>query len=139
MRRIKKNAMSDFKFYNEKSNQKEIRLTLQEAKELITDLALITGRLGKTIEEIHGKLDKLIAIHEKLNRSDMVSTFKTCVNSGFTLNTDASTLTATGKNTIHATIATFGARSKPSRITSGAASAATKWPKCSMSSLSSRP
>ena len=43
----------------EKTNQKEIRLTLQEAKDLITDLALITGRLGKTIEEIHVKLDKL--------------------------------------------------------------------------------
>ena len=43
----------------EKTNQKEIRLTLQEAKDLITDLSLITGRLGKTIEEIHVKLDKL--------------------------------------------------------------------------------
>lgn len=43
----------------EKTNQKEIRITLQEAKELITDLALITSKLGKTIDEIHRKLDKL--------------------------------------------------------------------------------
>jgi len=43
----------------EKSNQREIRLTLQEGKDLIADLALITGRLGKTIDEIHAKLDKL--------------------------------------------------------------------------------
>ena len=42
----------------EKTNQKEIRITLQEAKELITDLALITSKLGKTIDEINGKLDK---------------------------------------------------------------------------------
>ncbi len=37
----------------EKSNQKEIRITIQEARELTTELALITGKLGKTIQEIH--------------------------------------------------------------------------------------
>jgi septation ring formation regulator EzrA len=51
----------------EKTNQKEIRLTLQEAKDLITDLALITGRLGKTIEEIHVKLDKLNTTTQEIN------------------------------------------------------------------------
>ena len=51
----------------EKTNQKEIRLTLQEAKDLITDLSLITGRLGKTIEEIHVKLDKLNTTTQEIN------------------------------------------------------------------------
>jgi len=37
----------------EKSNQKEVRMTIQEARELTTELALITGKLGKTIQEIH--------------------------------------------------------------------------------------
>lgn len=43
----------------EKTNQKEIRLTVQEARELITDLSLLTNKLGKHIQEIHAKLDKL--------------------------------------------------------------------------------
>lgn len=51
----------------EKTNQKEIRLTLQEAKDLVTDLALITSKLGKTIEEIHGKLDKLNTATQEIN------------------------------------------------------------------------
>ena len=37
----------------EKSNQKEIRITIQEARELTNELALITAKLGKTIQEIH--------------------------------------------------------------------------------------
>jgi hypothetical protein len=51
----------------EKTNQKEIRITLQEAKELITDLALITSKLGKTIDEINGKLDKLTSQTQEIN------------------------------------------------------------------------
>jgi methyl-accepting chemotaxis protein len=43
----------------EKSNQKEIRITIQEGKELVNDLALITGKLSQTINQIHSKLDKL--------------------------------------------------------------------------------
>lgn len=43
----------------EKSNQKEIRITIQEAKELVNDLALITGKLSQTISQINSKLDKL--------------------------------------------------------------------------------
>lgn len=50
----------------EKSNQKEIRLTIQEAKELTTDLALLTANLGKQIESIHTKLDKLTADQEQI-------------------------------------------------------------------------
>ena len=36
----------------EKSNQKEIRITIQEARELTNELALITAKLGKTIHQI---------------------------------------------------------------------------------------
>lgn len=43
----------------EKTNQKEIRITVQEARELVTDLSLLTTKLGKHIQEIHAKLDKL--------------------------------------------------------------------------------
>lgn len=43
----------------EKSNQKEIRLTVQEAREIVTDLSILTSKLGKHIEEIHAKLDKI--------------------------------------------------------------------------------
>jgi urease gamma subunit len=40
----------------EKSQQKEIRISIQEARELVTDLALITAKLGKTVQEIHQTL-----------------------------------------------------------------------------------
>lgn len=43
----------------EKTNQKEIRITVHEARELVTDLSLLTTKLGKHIQEIHAKLDKL--------------------------------------------------------------------------------
>ncbi len=42
----------------EKTNQKEIRITVQEARELVTDLSLLTSKLGKQIQEIHARLDK---------------------------------------------------------------------------------
>jgi septation ring formation regulator EzrA len=59
----------------EKTNQKEIRITLQEAKELITDLALITSKLGKTIDDINGKLDKLTIQTQEINVSMDGGTF----------------------------------------------------------------
>lgn len=37
----------------EKSQQREIRITLQEAKELINDLAIITAKTAKNVQEIH--------------------------------------------------------------------------------------
>ena len=43
----------------EKSNQKEIRITIQEASELTNELALITAKLGKTIQEIHQILSEV--------------------------------------------------------------------------------
>lgn len=43
----------------DKSNAKEIRLTMKEAKDLVDELALVSGRLNKTVLEIHQKLDKI--------------------------------------------------------------------------------
>jgi predicted trehalose synthase len=37
----------------ERAQQKEIRLTIQEARELTAELAVVTSKLGKTITEIH--------------------------------------------------------------------------------------
>lgn len=43
----------------ERSQQKDIRITIQEARELINELAIITGRLGKTVQEIHTMLAEI--------------------------------------------------------------------------------
>lgn len=51
----------------EKSNQKEIRITIQEGKELVSDLAIITSKLAKTINEIHAKMDKLNVQEAEIN------------------------------------------------------------------------
>jgi septation ring formation regulator EzrA len=51
----------------EKTNQKEIRLTIQEARELTTDLSLLTSKLGKQITEIHSKLDKLTGEQQQIS------------------------------------------------------------------------
>jgi hypothetical protein len=40
----------------ERSQQKEIRISLQEARDLTTELALMTSKLGQTIGEIHQML-----------------------------------------------------------------------------------
>lgn len=40
----------------EKSQQKEIRISVQEAKELAYELAVLTSKLGKTVQEIHSML-----------------------------------------------------------------------------------
>ena len=50
----------------EKTNQKEIRITIQEARELTTDLALLTSRLGTTVQEVHTMLRKMKAENEEL-------------------------------------------------------------------------
>jgi septation ring formation regulator EzrA len=51
----------------EKTNQKEIRLSVQEAREIVTDLSVLTSKLGKHIEDIHQKLDKIEAVSAQLN------------------------------------------------------------------------
>ena len=43
----------------EKSQQKEIRITIQEAKELTAELAILTSKLGKTVQEIHQMLSEI--------------------------------------------------------------------------------
>jgi len=43
----------------EKTNQKEIRLSIEEARSIVTDLSILTSKLGKHIEEIHSKIDNL--------------------------------------------------------------------------------
>lgn len=40
----------------EKSQQKEIRITVQEARELTAELAILTSKLGRTVQEIHQML-----------------------------------------------------------------------------------
>ena len=52
----------------EKSQQKEIRITIQEARELTTDLAVLTSKLGKTVQEIH---KALLEIRESSNNIDV--------------------------------------------------------------------
>jgi septation ring formation regulator EzrA len=43
----------------EKSQQKEIRITIQEARDLTSELAIITSRLGQTVTEIHKALNEI--------------------------------------------------------------------------------
>jgi len=51
----------------EKSNQKEIKITLQEGKELAYDLALITSKLSQTISEIGSKMNKLSVAEQSID------------------------------------------------------------------------
>lgn len=43
----------------ERSQQKEIRITIQEAKELTQELAILTAQMGKTVQEIHQMLSEI--------------------------------------------------------------------------------
>jgi len=43
----------------EKTQQKDIRVTIQEARELTAELAILTSRLGKTVNEIHQMLAEI--------------------------------------------------------------------------------
>jgi ABC-type transporter Mla subunit MlaD len=43
----------------EKGQQKEIRITIQEARDLTAELAIMTGKLGKTVQEIHSMLAEI--------------------------------------------------------------------------------
>lgn len=40
----------------ERSQQKEIRISIQEARDLTNELAILTAKLGKTVQEIHQML-----------------------------------------------------------------------------------
>ena len=52
----------------EKSQQKEIRITIQEARELTTELASMTAKLGKTVQEIH---QLLVEIKDSTTKIDV--------------------------------------------------------------------
>jgi len=43
----------------ERSQQKEIRISMQEARDLTTELALMSSKLGKTVSEIHQMLSTI--------------------------------------------------------------------------------
>lgn len=43
----------------EKSQQKEIRISLQEARDLTAELAVMTSKLGATVTEIHQMLAQI--------------------------------------------------------------------------------
>ena len=43
----------------ERSQQKEIRITIQEARDLTNELAIMTSKLGKTVQEIHQMLAEI--------------------------------------------------------------------------------
>lgn len=40
----------------EKTQQKEIRISISEAKDLVNELAILTSKLGKTVQDIHHML-----------------------------------------------------------------------------------
>jgi ABC-type transporter Mla subunit MlaD len=43
----------------ERSQQKDIRITIQEARELTAELAILTSKLGKTVQEVHQMLTEI--------------------------------------------------------------------------------
>jgi predicted trehalose synthase len=43
----------------EKSQQKEVRITIQEARDLTAELAILTSKLGRTVGEIHQMLAEI--------------------------------------------------------------------------------
>lgn len=45
----------------EKAQQKDIRISIQEARDLTAELAIITSRLGRTVQEIHQTLQEIKA------------------------------------------------------------------------------
>jgi len=43
----------------ERSQQKEIRISIQEARELTLELSIMTARLAKTVQEVHQMLGEI--------------------------------------------------------------------------------
>jgi hypothetical protein len=43
----------------EKSQQKDIRISIQEARDLTAELAVMTSKLGRTVQEIHQILSEI--------------------------------------------------------------------------------
>ena len=51
----------------ERSQQKDIRISIQEARDLTTELAIITSKLGKTVQEIHEMLAQIHASTQNID------------------------------------------------------------------------
>lgn len=43
----------------DRSQQKDIRISIQEARDLIAELAIMTSKMGQTMQEIHSMLAKI--------------------------------------------------------------------------------
>ena len=43
----------------ERSQQKEIRISIQEARDLTSELAIMTSKMAKTMQEIHAMLAEI--------------------------------------------------------------------------------
>jgi hypothetical protein len=52
----------------EKSQQKDIRISIQEARDLTAELAVMTSKLGRTVQEIH---EMLTQIRESTTKIDV--------------------------------------------------------------------
>lgn len=52
----------------ERSQQKEIRITIQEARDLTAELSILTSKLGRTVQEIHSMLSE---IRDSSNKIDV--------------------------------------------------------------------
>jgi uncharacterized protein YukE len=50
----------------ERSQQKEIRITIQEARDLTSELAAMTSKMGKTVTEIHAILSEMRSSTDKI-------------------------------------------------------------------------
>lgn len=51
----------------DKSNAKEVRITMQEAKDLVYELALVSSKLTTTLHSIDTKLDSITANNETID------------------------------------------------------------------------
>ena len=43
----------------ERNQQKDVRISVQEARDLAAELAIITSKLGRTVQEIHQMLSEI--------------------------------------------------------------------------------
>jgi len=51
----------------ERGQQKEIRITIQEARDLAIELALLTSKMGQTINEMHQALTQIRESNTEFN------------------------------------------------------------------------
>jgi hypothetical protein len=51
----------------ERSQQREIRISIDEARELALDLALITSKLGTTLKEIKNSLEEIKNLNSNID------------------------------------------------------------------------